>query len=104
MKDEHGLDANDQAKMEQKKRGSRRVGDVSAHAPDELSVESDDFALIASCPTSVPKALAGSGTVNSSPRPGDAAPRHAGDVGATRMGAPIPGGSSPIGHRPSRAC
>ena len=72
MKDEHGLDANEWVKMEQKKRGSRRVDDIAAHAPDELSVESDECAPIASCPTSVPKDLTGSGTVQPSPWAGDA--------------------------------
>ena len=73
MKDGHGLHANDRAKMEQKKRQRCRVEHLAAHTPDQLSVESDDSGSIASCPTSVPKGLTGSGSAQPSPRAGDAA-------------------------------
>ena len=73
MRDGHGKDANDRAKMEQKKRQGWRSGTLDARTPDHLRIEFDDSATIASCPTSVPMGLAASEIVSASPRPGDAA-------------------------------
>ena len=68
LKDGDGLEANERCKMEQKKRQGCRVDVASAHAADQLSVESDDSAPIDRCSTSVSMDLTGSGTVNSTPR------------------------------------
>ena len=73
VRDGHGKDANDRAKMEPKKRQGWRSGTLDARTPDHLRVEFDDSAPIASCPTSVPMGLAASEIVSASPRPGDAA-------------------------------
>lgn len=59
--------------MEQKKRQRCRVERVAAHTPEQLSIDSDDLASIASRPTSVWKGLTGSATVQPSPRASDAA-------------------------------
>ena len=45
MRDGHGKDANDRAKMEQKKRQGWRSGTLGAHTPDHLRVEFDGLAL-----------------------------------------------------------
>ena len=73
MRDGHGKDANDRAKMEPKKRQGWRSGTLAARTPDHLRIEFDDSATIASCPTSVPMGLDASEIVSASPRPGDAA-------------------------------
>ena len=67
-KDGDGLDANDWSKTEQKKLQDCRVDVASAHAADQLCVESDDSAPIDRFPTSVSMDVTGSSTVKSSPR------------------------------------
>ena len=53
-KDGPGLSANDQAILAPKKRRACGSGTLAAHAPEEMSVENRDSALIASCPRQTP--------------------------------------------------
>ena len=54
VRDGQGLSANDQAILAQKKRQAFGSGALAAHAPEEMSVENRDSALIASCPRQTP--------------------------------------------------
>ena len=67
MRDGHGPSANDQGILAKKKRqGSARKRSL-AHAPEQMSVENQESALIASCPRPVSMGRTASATLRTRP-------------------------------------